>query len=453
MNRIKILQQELADTQKSMLAMLDLADKESRNLTEEETATYNELEAKFETSKISLERAQKAADRERTMAGLGKQPIQPEGTAASDDDEPFEAGSVVNNGPRLMQDPKRGFRSIGDFAIAVRSAALRGNAMDQRLGIMAAATGMSQGVGSDGGFTVPPSFATTIWDGLNTGIDNLLSRTDNYTVEGESLTFNANAETSRATGSRYGGIQGYWIAEAAQMTSAKPTFRQVKVEPQQLAVLVYATEKLLANSNVALEQYITRAATDEINWLVGNSIINGTGAGQPTGIVGHAATVSVSEETGQAATTIVKKNVDKMWSRLHPRSRANAVWLINVDCEPQLEDLNISVGTGGVPVYLPPGGIADTPNSRLKGRPVIPIEFCATLGTVGDIILADLSGYVVGTRGGVDSAMSMHLRFDYNETAFRFLFAIDGRPWLASALTPANGSNTLSPIVTLATRS
>lgn len=450
--KIKELQQTFADTQKAMLAMLDKADAEKRDLTPEETAAYAELETKFEATQTSLARAQKAQEREKLVSSMVK-PIQPEGTAASDDDEPFEAGSVVNNGPRLMQDPKRGFRSIGDFAIAVRSAALRGNAMDQRLGIMAAATGMSQGVGSDGGFTVPPSFATTIWDGLNTGIDNLLSRTDNYTVEGESLTFNANAETSRATGSRYGGIQGYWIAEAAQMTSAKPTFRQVKVEPQQLAVLVYATEKLLANSNVALEQYITRAATDEINWLVGNSIINGTGAGQPTGVVGHAATVSVSKETGQAATTIVKKNVDKMWSRLHPRSRANAVWLINVDCEPQLEDLNISVGTGGVPVYLPPGGIADTPNSRLKGRPVIPIEFCATLGTVGDIILADLSGYVVGTRGGVDSAMSMHLRFDYNETAFRFLFAIDGRPWLASALTPANGSNTLSPIVTLATRS
>lgn len=49
--------------------------------------------------------------------------------------------------------------------------------------------------------------------------------------------------------------------------------------------------------------------------------------------------------------------------------------------------------------------------------------------------------------------MSIHLRFDYGETAFRFMFEIDGQPWIAEPLTPFKGSaNTLSPFVTLATR-
>lgn len=455
MNRIKQIQQSLADTTKEMTAMLNKADAESRNLNEDETKAYAALEAKFDDLQASLARAQKQAERERTMATLG-QPIQPEGNDPKDDpaDPDFKAGDVVNNGPRLLQDPKRGFSGIGEFSVAVRAATLRPESMDKRLGIMAAATGMSQGVGSDGGFLVPPSFSTTIWDGLNKGVEALLGRTDQYTVEGDSITFNANAETSRATGSRYGGARGYWFAEAAQMTSSKPTFRQVKVEPNQLGVLVYLTDKLLKNSTVALEQYITRVATEEISFLVSDSIINGTGAGQPLGIVGHAATVSVAKESGQAAATIVKANIDKMWSRCHSRARNNAVWFINQDVEPQLENLNMAVGTGGVPVYLPPGGIADTPNARLKGRPVIPIEYCETLGTVGDIILADLSAYVTGVQGGVESAMSIHLRFEYNETALRFVFAVDGRPWLAAPLTPYKGSsNTLSPIVTLATRS
>lgn len=454
---IKALQQALTDTGKEMTAMLAKADAESRNLNEEETAAYAKLEAKFDETQAALARAQKQQERERTVATMG-QPVQPEGTKAVDDpDDPngegFKAGDVVNHGPRLLKDPKRGFTGLGEFSMIVRSATLRPEAMDKRLALMAAATGMSQGVGSDGGFLVPPQFSTAIWDGLNKGIDTLLGRTDQYTVEGESITFNANAETSRATGSRYGGVRGYWFAEAAQMTSSKPTFRQVKLEPQQLGVLVYLTDKLMKNSSIALEQYVTRAATEEINFLVSDAIINGTGAGQPLGIVGHAATVSVAAESGQAAATIVKANIDKMWARCHARARNNAVWFINQDIEPQLENLAMAVGTGGVPVYLPPGGIADTPNARLKGRPVIPIEYCATLGTVGDIILADLSAYTTGTMGGVESAMSMHLRFDYNETALRFIFAVDGRPWLASALTPFKGTNPLSPIVTLATRS
>lgn len=439
---IKALQDKYA-------ALLDKQEKMLEAIGEDDPT--DEQEAEFKAIDSDLEKVARAIDRhnahaDRVKARPGKS------TDDLDLDEP-ERADVRHVKDRVMDDPQRGFKSLGHFGQSVARAMTPGaGGPDEQMQIYAAATGMSQGVGSEGGFTVPPSFANSIWDRINSGVDNLLNRTDNYTVEGESLTFNANAETNRATGSRYGGVRGYWIAEADQITSSKPKFRQVKLEPQQLAVLVYSTEKLLRNSGVALEQYLTRAASEEINWLIGESIINGTGAGQPRGIVGHTSTVSVAKESGQAAATIVKKNIDKMWARLHPRARANSVWFINVDVEPALEDLSMDVGTGGVPVYLPPGGITDTPNARLKGRPVLPIEYCATLGTVGDIILADLSGYAVGLQGGLESAMSMHIRFEYAEMAFRWMFAIDGRPWLESALTPAKGSNTLSTFVTLATR-
>ncbi len=329
--------------------------------------------------------------------------------------------------------------------------------VDERLQIGAAISGMGQAIGADGGFLVPPEFATAIWDGMNQSPDNLLARTDQYTVQGESLTFPANAETSRATGSRYGGIRGYWIAEAAQIPASAPKFRQVKLEPHQLAVLVYATDKLIRNSPVALAQYLTRAATEEISFLVGDSIINGSGSGMPKGILaGTAETtscrVAVAKETGQAAATLVFANIVKMWARLHARSRAGAAWFINQDIEPALAQLSLPVGTGGVPAYMPPGGLSGSPYATLFGRPVIPIEYAATLGTEGDIILADLKAYASGVQGGVEAAMSMHLRFDYAESAFRFMFAVDGQPWLAAPITPFKGTAKQSPIVTLATR-
>ena len=161
----------------------------------------------------------------------------------------------------------------------------------------------------------------------------------------------------------------------------------------------------------------------------------------------------MAKETGQTATTVVKANVDKMWSRMHGRSRQNAVWLINQDVEPQLEALAADVGTGGVPVYLPPGGIADTPNARLKGRPVLVTEYNATLGTVGDILLVDLGQYLSVTKGDVQAATSIHVQFTTDETAFRFTYRVDGQPWWSAALTPFKGSDTQSPFVALATRS
>lgn len=351
----------------------------------------------------------------------------------------------------------RPFSTFGEYCATVASAYTPGGAVDPRLKPLAAVTGMSQGVPSDGGYLIAPQFSQMIWDGLQDSSESLLGMTDSYTVEpgAESITFNANAETSRATGSRKGGVQAYWIAEADQMTASKPKFRQVRLEPHQLAVMVYLTDKLIKNSPTALGQYVARAAQEEIAFFAGNSIVRGTGAGQPLGVLNAACKIEVAKETSQAAATINQKNISKMWSRLHPRSRARAVWLHNVDIEPQLDQLSTTVMNVASTENV--GGYADKvfdPERRtLKGRPLVASEFCETLGTAGDLILVDLGLYATATRGGVESDMSIHLRFDYNETAFRFLFELDGQPWLSSALTPFKGSNTLSSIVTLATRS
>lgn len=445
--RIDKLNAEQADLLNRMEAIRQELDKGAETLTAEQIesldAEFEAAEAKFEANVAKIAQEQKLADREKAFAAARAFPSQ--GTSLD--------VSVIQVGDEAIQaDKARGFRSISQFATCVQRATM-GQGVDDRLSKMAAATGQNQTIGSEGGFLVPPAFSTAIWDGLNDPADSLVSRCDQLTVEGESLTVNANAETSRATGSRYGGIQVKWIAEADQLTNSKVKFRQVKLEPQQLAALVPVTDKLLANAP-ALEQYISRAVGDEMNFVVGNAILNGTGAGQPKGFMNSAAKVSVPAESGQAAATIVHQNIVKMWSRLHRRARANAVWYINQDIEPQLHSLGVAVGTGGLPAYMPPNGLADSPYATLLGRPVVPIEFCETLGTEGDIILADLQYYLVGTRGGVDTAMSMHLRFDYAETVFRFMFAIDGQPWLAAPLTPFKGTgNTQSPFITLATRS
>jgi len=327
-----------------------------------------------------------------------------------------------------------------------------GGRPDERLSILSAATGGSQGLGADGGYLVPPTFSTAIWDRLNEMPNNLLGMTDQYTVTGDSLTFNANAETSRATGSRYGGIQGYWIAEADQITASKPTFRQMKLEPQELAVLVYETNKVLRNAP-ALEQHLSKAASEEIAFLTNDALINGTGVGQPLGILASGSAFSVTKETDQAAASIVSANIFKMYAAMFTRSLTNAVWFINQECWPQLFQLTLDVGTGGAPVFIPPGGLSVAPYGSLLGRPIMPIEYCQALGTVGDIIFADMSMIASGTQGSVEAASSIHLRFDYAETCFRFMWAVDARPWFTVPKSPFKGTaSSISPIVTLATR-
>jgi HK97 family phage major capsid protein len=219
-----------------------------------------------------------------------------------------------------------------------------------------------------------------------------------------------------------------------------------------LAALCYATDELLADAS-ALEAVIQQAFAEEFAWLLDDAILNGTGAGMPLGIMQSPSLVSVAIETGQAADTVVWQNVVKMWSRLWSRSKSQAVWMINQDIEPQLYSMSLAVGTGGVPVYMPAGGASGLPYGTLFGRPVLEVEQTATLGGVGDIVLADLSQYIMIEKGGVESASSIHVKFESDQTTFRFVMRVDGQPTWNAPLTPATASaNTLSPFVTLATR-
>lgn len=341
------------------------------------------------------------------------------------------------------------FSSLGEQLSAVLMAGLPNKHVDPRL--YNAASGLSETVPSDGGFLVQQDFSNELLEQVYaTGILAPRCRRMQISGNANSMKINGVDETSRAS-TRYGGIVGYWKDEAAQKTASKPKFRKIELNLKKLIGLCYATDELLADA-VALEAFIRKAFASEFGFLLDDAIINGTGAGQPLGILNAGCLVSVAKETGQKKETIVAENVIKMYSRMFAPSLNNAVWLINQNTLPQLYTMSLSVGTGGAPIFMPAGGLSGSPYNTLLGRPVIPIEQAATLGTVGDIIFADLSGYILAEKGGIESAMSIHVKFDYDESVFRFVMRVDGQPERASALTPYKGSDTLSHFVALATR-
>lgn len=349
----------------------------------------------------------------------------------------------------------RPWDSLGEFAAAVARAGMpnaRSSELDPRL--FAAAQGMNQQGGSDGGFTVPGQFSNTLWMGIMDDPNSLLGLCDRYDVDGEFLEFPAIDETTRTT-TVYGGVRAYWINEADQITKSAPKFRKVRLEPQELAALVYVTEKLINNSPVAMGQYVDRAARAAIVQAANTAIVSGDGVGKPKGLTKSGAKVTVSKEASQAAATIQQENVSKMWARTPAGIRSRLVWLHNVDVEPALDTLSTVVknvaGTENVGGYA--NKVFDAERRTLKGRPLIANDACETLGTEGDLILFDPMSYAIGLRrAGVKTAQSMHVRFEYAEMAFRFMFDIDGQSWLNSAVTPQKGANTLSSIITLQTR-
>lgn len=316
-------------------------------------------------------------------------------------------------------------------------------------GLAKAIQGMSTQVGSEGGVWILPEFSQQIIDHVYS--NDIWQRTDGYTVAGNNLTFKANAETSRANGSRHGGLRGYWTAEGGSITSSLPRTRDVALRLNKLAVLVYLTDELIEDGGPALEQYITRKASEEFEFMLGDAVFNGSGVGQPLGILNAPGTLSISKETGQLASTIVTENLDAMWARR--MMGGSYAWYHNQDCNPQLDQLAQDVGTGGIVLNRPGGSITTAPAQGLKGAPRVETEFNATLGTVGDIVLSDLGEYITISKGGIAQAVSIHVQFVTDQTALRFTMRVDGRPPHVSAITPYKGSNTQAYHLSLATRS
>ena len=314
-----------------------------------------------------------------------------------------------------------------------------------------AITGLSEAVPADGGFLVGVDRNASIMARVY-NVGDLLRRVDMTGVGAGSngMTFNAESESSRVAGSRRGGILAYWACEAADKTPSHPTFRRLELSLNKVIGLVYATDELLQDAQ-ALEGWIMSNLPEELRFVVEDSVINGPGGGMPLGIMASPCLVTVAAEVGQANTTVVSENIMNMWSRRYIGAR-DYVWLIHQDVSPQLYQMNLGVGTGGLPTYLPPGGLSGAPYGVLMGRPVLEIEYAQTLGTTGDIILASLREYQMIEKGGMQSASSIHVRFVNDETVFRFVYRCDGEPKWNLPLTPFHGNNTVSPFVALAGR-
>lgn len=345
----------------------------------------------------------------------------------------------------------RPFKSFGEQLLCVAQAENRSIVPDARL-MLTKQTGLSEGIGADGGFLVQTDFSTEILK-RTYEVGQIAQRTRRIpiTTAANGIRIPGINETSRVDGSRYGGVLGYWRDEAAAKTASQPAYRTVELSLKKLTGLVYATDELLQDA-AAIEAFIMMALPEELTFKAEDAFIRGTGAGMPLGILNSGAVVTVLQEPGQAANTLIYENVSKMYSRMWARSRPNAVWFINQDCEPQMNQMFVVTGASGTPVYLPAGGLSQKPYGTLFGRPVIPVEYCSTVGTVGDIIFADMSQYVVIEKGGIQAASSIHVRFLNDETVFRFVYRVDGQPLWNQPLTPYQGTNTQSPFIVTETR-
>ena len=426
MNIKKILEMKAKreDARLKAMAVLNKAEAEDRFLNEDEQKEIDKFEGEIRSWDESINRAEKLLS------------IEPE-------DRNVEKPEAK---PAPGKNDEKRFASFGEQLLAAYRAAAPGGHVDERLSTRAA-SGLNETTPSDGGFLVQQDFVTELLKRTyETGILASKVKKIPISTNANGLKINAIDEDSRANGSRWGGVQTYWEGEADELTASKPKFRQMELSLKKLTGLCYATDELLQDA-AALEAVIRQAFAEEFGFKIDDAILTGTGEGEPLGILNGGSLVTVTKEANQTD-IITVENLIKMWNRLWSRSRSNAVWYINQELEPYLYTLKI----GDKPVYVPAGGLSEKPYGTLFGRPVVPLEQCSAAGEVGDIILADVGQYLLIDKGGVKAASSIHVRFLYDESVFRFIYRVDGKPIWSKPLAPYKGSASVSPFVTLAKR-
>lgn len=291
-----------------------------------------------------------------------------------------------------------------------------------------------------GGFLIPEVLRADL---MMIALESAVTRPRATVIPMESLRVPIPAvDSTTNVGSIFGGIVGYWLQEAAQLTETQATFMQIVLDAKKLTLYSEIPNELIADAP-AFSGFFDKIFPQAITWFEDLAFFSGTGAGEPEGWTLSPATVHVDPAV---SSQFAFSDITSAYSRMLPGSLGDAVWICAPDAFPQLAQMTF--GTGQFPALIPIGGAGDTFQLSLLGRPVIISEKNAALGSNGALSFVDLNYYLIGDRQSMLAASSPHYKFQNDKLAFRMIERVDGRPWLRSAITPANGStNTLSPFV------
>ena len=343
----------------------------------------------------------------------------------------------------------RGFKTWGEFLQACWAAG-SGRKWDDRLTFMEDkgdndryVKDMVESIGASGGFLVPVEQDTTIRAVMaeqslvrpRATIIRMGRRQQNIPVLDQT-------GSTAGVPHWFGGMYARWAEEAAEKTEDDPEFRQITLTAHKLIMYTRASDELVDDSAVSLGDFLTGPLgfAGAIAWSEDYAFFQGSGAGQPQGVINAGATITVARQAGN---TIGYVDLVNMLGEFLPSARG--AWFASISTLPTLLQLN---GPAGNPSYLW-GSARDGVPTTLLGMPIFFTEKLPTLGTAGDILLADWMYYLIGDRQAMTIESTKYDRWRYDQTSWRAVHRVDGEPWLSTPLTYQDGTEQCSPFVIL----
>jgi len=371
---IKIQQEARKSAYEQAKALLDNAASEKRDLSGEETQTYERIMADLDERAKLIDSIKATADREERAAEAAAS-FKPSENTRSNDSDILRA---------IARGEQRGF----EFAPASEQRTL---------------------VGSSN--TVPASFYNQVFQVARL-VGPMLQTSQLFnTTSGENLTIPT--LTARSTAA---------IATAtASIAASDPTFSSITLGAFKYSFLVGVANELISDAGFDLTSLIAEQAGNEIGFRVNNDLTVGTGTVQPFGL----ATQAGSAVTGSTAVS-------------GAFSYDNLIDLVyNVDgAARQLPGVGFHMATSSLGVlrklkdgagnYIFVPGQLGAPDTVL-GFPIYENPAVAAVATSAkSVLFGHLPSYKVRIAGGIDIAQSPDYAFNQDVTTFRVKMRVDG---------------------------
>jgi HK97 family phage major capsid protein len=305
-------------------------------------------------------------------------------------------------------------------------------------------------VPSEGGFLVPERLRQQVLAYMTTAV--VRPRASVITMDSLRVPVPVLDNPSQASSAQaLGGLTFSMVQEATSIPATAAGFGRIDLEARKAAAYLANVPNELVTDSPAFGDFLARIIGKGYGWFEDDLFIGtGTGVGEPQALVNAPGGLIVTRNT---SSKVLDVDVVAMLKALHPASKTTAVWLIGEDAFDQLADLYLVVGTA-------PSGADVTPSPllefdldhgcwRLVGLPAFVTDHQAAAGGTGDVMLADLSQYLIGDRQELVVEQSAKgAGFITDTSSFRVKARLDARFWPQSTITLANGKVT-SPLVIL----
>ena len=318
-------------------------------LSEEDTMTYNKMEKEIEDLTMSIERQQRALDRDHELSKPMNSPITGKPYVPEMDDKKMTGVKSKEYKNAMLSAMRSNFRNVSNI--------------------------LQEGVDGDGGYLVPEEYDKRLIDVLE-GENIMRGLATTITTSGLHKINIAATKPAAA-----------WIEEGGALTFGDATFDQIYLDAYKLHVAIKVTEELLYDNAFGLENYIITQFGKALANAEEDAFLNGDGTGKPLGIFAETG-------GGQVVSTLtaaIKSDdlIDLVYGLKRPY-RKNASFIMN---DATLASLRKLKDNNGAYIWQP--SYKEGEPDRVLGYAVHTSSFAPE----NAIAFGDYSYYNIGDRG------------------------------------------------------